>query len=138
MTYTIVAFIKCKDGITLAEFCFNYETVYILLAQSIFASAFPLTHTRNYVTRNLADSSADAGLQHDDFIPTLYNGQPADVNYDCVSVMVWEDKAAFDRFNQIFFSKEVSERLAEVDKCFFDRNWQPMYALDEPVVTKRA
>ncbi|KAI1489381.1 EthD domain-containing protein [Biscogniauxia mediterranea] len=137
MTYTVVAFVKRKEGITPTEFRSYYSTVHIPLMQSLVGSAFPLTHTRNFVTRNAVDGSPKASSQQE-FAPVLYMGQPSDVNYDCITVMVWEDKAAFDRFFQVFSTKEVAERVAEDNKNFLDSSLQLIYELDEPSVTKRA
>ncbi|KAI0593427.1 EthD domain-containing protein [Biscogniauxia sp. FL1348] len=137
MTHTVVAFIKRKEGITPAEFRSYYSTVHIPLLQSLVGSAFPLTHTRNFVTRNPAEGSSNASSPQE-FSPVLYMGQPADVNYDCITVMVWEDKAAFDRFLQAFTTKEVSERIAEDNKNFLDSSVQLIHELDEPSITKRA
>ncbi|KAI1634903.1 hypothetical protein F4809DRAFT_616660 [Biscogniauxia mediterranea] len=143
MTYTIVAFIRRKEGITPAEFRAYYDTVHVPLLKSLVGSAFPLSHTRNYVTRTPAGGSSNTDFQKDessakqDFVPVVYIGQASDVNYDSITTMIWEDKAAFDRFNQIFSTREVLGQIAEDNKNFVDTSLRLVHAVDEPVTMSR-
>lgn len=146
MTYTVVAFIRRKEGITPAEFRKHYDTVHVPLLKSLVGSTFPFSHTRNYVTRTPIDDPSSSDLQEGEpsgnvkkgaFEPILYMGQATDVSYDSITFMVWEDKAAFDRFNKLFSTEEVYGRIAEDNENFVDRRFRLAYAVDEPVVTHR-
>lgn len=123
---------------TPAEFRTHYDTVHVPLLKSLVGPVFPLSHTRNYVTRNpTGNPSPSDGVKQHDFPPVLYMGQASDVNYDSVTVMVWEDKSAFDLFNQVFSTEEVFGRISEDNKNFLDPNLRLAYTIDEPVVTNR-
>lgn len=138
MTYTVVALLKRKDGMTPAEFRTHYDTVHVPLLRSLVGSTFPLSHTRNYVTRNPTGNPSPSGdVKQDDFLPVVYMGQASDVNFDSVTVLVWEDKSAFDRFQQVFSTEEVYGRISEDEKNFLNPNLRLAYAIDKPVVTNR-
>ncbi|KAI1142084.1 hypothetical protein F5Y05DRAFT_409232 [Hypoxylon sp. FL0543] len=133
MTYTVVAHIKRKTGTTPEQFRNYYDTVHIPLLMSLVGPTFPLTHTRNYVTRKPKDL-LDPNTK---FEPIMYMGEATSVEYDSLTVMVWEDKAAFDRFAERFYSKEVHEKMTEDEKNFADPAPRVIYAIEEPRVTKR-
>ncbi|KAI1412240.1 hypothetical protein F5Y13DRAFT_190601 [Hypoxylon sp. FL1857] len=132
MTYTLVALIKRKSGTTPEEFRTYYDTVHAPLLKSLVGSTFPLTHTRNYVTRKPAESSGSST----EFEPVIYSGDASNVDYDSVTVMVWEDKAALDRFAEKFYSKEVQEKLKEDEDKFLDPSPRAIYIIKEPRVIK--
>ncbi|RYO80920.1 hypothetical protein DL766_009164 [Monosporascus sp. MC13-8B] len=144
MTYTVVALIRRKEGIKPAEFRSHYDNVHVPLLKSLVGSTFLLSHTRNYVTRiptgdplNSTDSQHDESAANLDFAPVLYEGQASDLNYDSLTVMVWEDKAAFDEFSRIVSTKEVFDKMSEDNKNFLDTTFRLVYAVEEPVITNR-
>ncbi|KAI0380261.1 hypothetical protein F5Y04DRAFT_257802 [Hypomontagnella monticulosa] len=140
MTYTVVAHVKRKVGTTPSEFRTHYDTVHVPLLKSLVGATFPLTHTRNYVTRNPTASSESSGSGQEaetEFLPVMYKGDAAGVEHDSMTVMVWEDKAAFDRFKDLFYTPEVFERISEDEKSFLDLSFRRLYALEQPITTKR-
>lgn len=54
MLYSIVAFFWRKPGLTPQEFRHHYETNHILLLLDLFGPAFPKSHTRFYLPRQLS------------------------------------------------------------------------------------
>lgn len=149
MTYTITALIYRKPGLTPAEFRTHYDTVHVPLLKSLVGESFPITHTRNYVMRTHADAPSDGSAPKrsptpsaqnsasDDWLPTLYKGQPSDFPFDSVTVMVWENKAVFDRFCEIFYQEEVQKAMREDEEKFKDTRFEMVCALEEPVFTAR-
>lgn len=71
------------------------------------------------------------------YAPVVYKGAADEINYDCITMMVWEDQAAFDRFKQFFYKEEVHARVSEDEKAFLDPDLRITYAIDEPAVTLR-
>ncbi len=147
MTYTVVAHIRRRQDITPSEFRTHYDTVHVPLLKSLVGTAFPLTHTRNYVTRipNTSDatpptpdkSQASGKVPGTEFAPIMYRGEASSVDYDSLTVLVWEDYPAFERFLEVFSSKEVSEKILEDEKNFKDQSVKRIYALEHPSTTKR-
>ncbi|KAH9897404.1 hypothetical protein F4778DRAFT_743465 [Xylariomycetidae sp. FL2044] len=155
-----------------ADFRHHYDTAHVPLLKSLVGPAFPLTHTRNYVTRNPAGATTPplpprpppplpprprpppppseeeekegkkkAETRPDFFRPVIHMGDPATaadiVDYDSVTVMVFEDKAAFERFREVFSSPEVFDKIAEDDLNYMDTSLQLAYAVEEPGITRR-
>ncbi|KAI0095753.1 hypothetical protein GGR51DRAFT_544674 [Nemania sp. FL0031] len=84
--------------------------------------------------------SADAGEElHNNasYLPVMYRGQPSDVDYDAITIMVWEDKGCFERFRDVFYREEVAARIFEDEKRFLDHGLRLTFAVEEPAVTRR-
>ncbi|KAF2468318.1 uncharacterized protein BDR25DRAFT_231806 [Lindgomyces ingoldianus] len=143
MTYTVIALIYRKPGLTPAQFRTHYDTVHVPLLKSLVGDTFPITHTRNYVTRtrtrsdDMAPTSISSDSNNELWLPTLYRGQPSDFPYDSMTVMVWEDKTAFERFCEVFYHEEVQEKMQDDEEKFIDRRFRMVCALEEPIVTRR-
>ncbi|KAK7932722.1 hypothetical protein PG985_003434 [Apiospora marii] len=71
------------------------------------------------------------------YVPVVYKGAADEINYDCITMMVWEDQAAFDRFKQVFYREEVHARVSEDERAFLDPDLRITYAIEEPAVTLR-
>lgn len=56
MTYTVLALIFRKPSITPDQFRTHYDTVHVPLLKSLVGDTFPMTHTRNYITRTSSAS----------------------------------------------------------------------------------
>ena len=139
MTYTVVALIKRKPGITPEQFRAHYEDTHVPLLKSLVGPTFPLTHTRNYVTRSAQSTTTPApgpGGGEDPYPPTMYMGQPSEVSYDSVTVMVWADKEAFDKFCEVFYREDVALKMQEDEQVFLDKSFRVVYAVEEPLVTR--
>lgn len=154
MTYTIVALIRRKEGTTPTHFRAYYDNIHVPLLQSLVGASFPISHTRHYVVRtNTMPSIASSGSEFDpdialqlprageapsaQYLPVMYRGEPHQIDYDSLTMMVWEDKAAFDTFKEIFYDEEVQARLFADEKNFLDHGLRITYAIEEPVVTGR-
>lgn len=139
MTYTITSLIKRKEGLSPAEFRWHYDNVHIPLVRALVGPTFPLSHTRIYVTRNRKTVvTTEDGKSSQYFSPVIHLGDPsADIDYDSVTMMVWENKMAFDRFNDALADPEnMAQLLADTGK-FADASKLIIYAVEEPVVACR-
>lgn len=143
MTYTVMAHIRRKEEITPVEFRQHYDKAHVPLLKSLVSPASPLSHTRNYVTRNpkpavaadLVPGSEDANK---DFAPVICTGeQSTDIDHDLVTVMVWDGKAAFDRFCAAFVSPDALNKIVSDNENCLDSTLQFAYAVEEPAVTRQ-
>lgn len=156
MTYTVVALRRRKAGTTPAQFRAYYDNTHVPLLRSLAGALFPLSHTRHYVTRTetAAVSAPKPPAEHHPqpaaqaaqedsstttvgYVPVVYKGAADEINYDCITMMVWEDQAAFDRFKQAFYKEEVHARVSEDERQFLDPDLRITYAIEEPAVTLR-
>lgn len=136
MTYTIVAFIWRKDGLSPSDFKLHYETNHIPLLLSLMGPLFPLTHSRFYIERGPGiTSSPDASTTS--YAPVIYVGTPSDFDYDVYCELVFEDAAAFQAFHARMQAPEVAGKIAEDEQKFINRQKLKVAAVDEPVVTTR-
>lgn len=141
MTYTVIAKLRRKPGITPAEFRTHYDTIHIPLLKSLVGPAFPLSHTRNYVPRKSntereEPTSNDVYRDAQEETPAdLHRGSPADVPYDALTVMVWEDAPGWRRFVEVFNSARVMEEIREDERHFLDQDSIIVYAVGEQVIT---
>ncbi|KAI1389102.1 uncharacterized protein F4822DRAFT_269253 [Hypoxylon trugodes] len=147
MTYTVVALLRRKEGISSTQFRKHYDTVHLPLLISLLGSAMPLTHTRYYVSREtptmhwsvepLTTLKRSAAVG-EEFPPAImYEGSLDDVAFDSLTVMVWEDKELFDTFIRILLSKDVAEKIGEDEENFLDRGKKVVFSITDSV-TKRA
>ncbi|OTA92692.1 hypothetical protein M434DRAFT_318644 [Hypoxylon sp. CO27-5] len=138
MTYTIIALLKRKQGLTPLQFRTHYDTVHLPLLKSLVGSAFPLTHTRNYVSRTSTNPTSD-DYPDESYPPTImYQGNSSDVTFDVVTIMTWENKESWDRFLEIFRGDHVARKIGEDEENFLDRGRKIVFPSLEPVVTPRA
>jgi hypothetical protein len=100
MTYTIFMLLSRKPGTTLEAFTNHYENIHMPLAVKFLGDVAPIRHTRYYLKRapSSPDASTDApGIEPP---PLVFVGAPSTIDYDCVTVMEFEDEAHFGRFNE--------------------------------------
>lgn len=140
MTYNIVSLIWRKPGLTPAEFRHHYDNVHVPLLRSLVGDTFPLTHTRNYITRHKSDSAPPNDANSNaTWAPVLFrHATPADFDFDSITVMVWENEVAFQRFYECFYRDDVIRAIEEDEKNFVDREHRLVAASEGAVVTTRA
>ncbi|KAI0016527.1 hypothetical protein F4780DRAFT_783143 [Xylariomycetidae sp. FL0641] len=105
MTCTVLAQLKRRRDLTPAAFRAYYETHHLPLLQELLggaaaaaADAIPLSHTRHYVDP----------------------AQSASTALDAVAVMVFEDRAAYERMRRRLAEPAVRERVAADREAFAD------------------
>ena len=127
MTFTLVAQIKRKATLTPQEFRNHYDTVHVPLLKSLVGPAFPLTHTRHYITR----------LLESPFPPMRYREgfKGSEIEFDAISIMVFRNAEHFEEFRNVFFQVEVQKTMKEDEERFQDTEWKMACKVEEPVVT---
>ncbi|OTB07523.1 hypothetical protein M426DRAFT_317831 [Hypoxylon sp. CI-4A] len=143
MTYTIVVQVRRRQDLTPTEFQTYYETRHVPLLKELLGDTFPITHTRNFVTRVPATDApasskdeASGKAPETKFLPVMHLNEPSVVDFDSLGFLVFEDYAAFQRFAERFASKEVAAKV-EIDEAnFADRAYTRIYALEAPNITR--
>ena len=100
--FKIVAFLKRREGISLAEMKAHYEERHLPLALSTFPQI--IRHNRNYIDHGSAHFGPDA--EH--------------VGYDAISEIWFEDRAGFDAMVALLADPDASAALREDEQRFLD------------------
>ena len=100
--FKIIAFLKRREGISLAEMKAHYEERHLPLALSTFPQI--IRHSRNYVDHGSARFGPDA--EH--------------VGYDVISEIWFEDRAGFEAMAAVLADQEASAALHEDEQRFLD------------------
>lgn len=87
--------------------------------KEITGPSFPLTHVRRYIHR-----SSDAP-----YPATVLSGTQADVEYDVISEMTFENEAGFQAFYTILQEPANAKWMEDNGKGFLDQGKQPVYVV---------
>lgn len=92
----------------------------------------PIRHSRYYIQRN-------PGAQGDSDVPPplLYLGDPATVDYDCISMVEYEDEAHFLRFKEVMQNGPLREKITADQDAFEDHSRMKALAVESPKVSER-
>eukprot|EP01037_Dinobryon_pediforme_P008089 gene8089-8170_t len=107
-----IALLRCRAGLSRAEFIAYYETRHAPLIRSLFPEI--IAYTRNYVDRSGAFDSA-----------------AAPIDFDSVTEMRFADRASYDRFLARAAEPDVARAIAEDEEHVFDRAATRMMVVDE-------
>lgn len=128
MGFTVVLFAYRKPGMSPEAFRDHYETVHVPLMKELGGSLFPVSHTRQYISRTKAHFP-DA---EQPYPPVLISGSPSDFSYDAITEMVFEAKDDFLKFSAILASPEVAPKVAQDCGAFLDMTRAPSMVVMEP------
>jgi hypothetical protein len=151
MTYTIFMLVSRKPGMSLADFTHHYENIHIPLALDILGASAPISHTRYYLKRSPASPSSPSSTPATTTIdpltadaapgteppPLVFVGAAASIDYDCVSIVEFEDEAHFARFNELLGSGPRSAEMEKDNAGFVDMGSFRIFVVGEARVTKR-
>lgn len=139
MTFTIIALLRRKDGITPEQFRTHYETVHVELLKSLLQKEFPLTYVRHYISRPGGESADATPLLLEDLdnhsTPTVLQGRASDITFDVVTVMTWEDEEAHKRFATQFALDHVAEKINADEANFLDRDRKLIFTVGKTATT---
>lgn len=128
MVFTVVLFAYRKPGMSPDAFRDHYETVHIPLMKELGGSLFPLSHTRQYISRTCAESP-DA---EQPYPPVLVSGSPSDFAYDAITEMVFESRDDFLKFSAVLASPEAAPKVEQDCGAFLDMSRAPSMVVMEP------
>ena len=114
---TLVLLLKRKRGITKEQFKHHYETSHVALAKKYFGHLF-LDYRRHYVESGLVDDGASLT-------------DTPDAEYDAVTTVVLQDKAAVDEFLRIAALPDLYPILKADEERFLDRPAMRMMFCEE-------
>jgi hypothetical protein len=140
MTYTIFMLVSRKPGMTLAEFTHHYENIHIPLALDILGDSAPVRHTRYYLKRTEASASAagdpiaaDApGVEPP---PLVFVGAATSIDYDCISIVEFDDEAHLAKFNEILGNGPRKDEMERDNASFVDMSNFRIFASGEGKAT---
>lgn len=133
----MVAHVKRKDELTPLEFRTYYDTKHVPLLKSLFGSAFPISHTRFYITRSSVLSPATGMNPNEAFPAVRYREgfRGSEVDFDAIAILVFRDNEHFNTFKEMFFQEDIQRKVKDDEKNFQDTGYKMACALEEPVVT---
>jgi uncharacterized protein (TIGR02118 family) len=108
--FKVFAFLSKRSDITTEAFIDYYENHHVPLALSL--APLPRVYKRNYVARG------DAA-----------NRESPAIDFDCVTEMVWDDRAGFDNW----VTTLGVDAIASDEANFLDRPQTKAYLIDEHV-----
>lgn len=140
MTYTILAILYRKPGLTPSQFKSYYEITHVPLVREVTGSHFPTVYRRSYLPRahihgqgGIDDTGADADTSNTAYqATTALAGSPSDFQFDVVTEMVFEDEPHFRAF-QVALDKN-SERVKADEAAFFDTSKIHVAKIDGPFI----
>jgi hypothetical protein len=114
---TFVLLLKRKRGLTKEQFRHHYETSHVALAKKHFGHLF-IDYRRHYVQTGVVNDGAS-------LIDT------PDAEYDAVTTVFLQDKAAVDEFQRIAALPDLSAILKADEERFLDRPAMRMMFCEE-------
>ncbi|KAL2045990.1 hypothetical protein ABVK25_011879 [Lepraria finkii] len=132
MSYSIVAFLWRKPGLTPDEFRHHYETIHIPLLLTLLA--FPKSYTRFYLPRQLSTTYL-ADTSNTNYAPTIFLNSTDDFDYDAFASIVFADEAAFDMFYTRLRDPDIAKVLGDDEDKFLWRQKLVVAAAGAPCVT---
>ena len=134
MSYSIVAFLWRKPGLSPDEFRNHYETQHMPLLLALMGPIFPKSHTRFYLPRQ-ASAPSSADTSNTNYVPTIFIGDAQDFDYDAFASIVFADEAAFEAFYARLREADVAKALREDEDRFLRRQKLVVAATGVPCVT---
>ncbi|KAF2662134.1 hypothetical protein K491DRAFT_686627 [Lophiostoma macrostomum CBS 122681] len=128
MTFCVLLFITRKPTLSPTEFRSHWDTKHVELLKSIAGSDFPLTHTRQYISRT---------DQYGFWNAAVLVGAQEDFTYDGIAELVFEDEAAFQSFFGIVSAPEAAAKISADEDTFMVREKMKAVVLGETSVTSR-
>ncbi|KAK3202101.1 hypothetical protein GRF29_161g156383 [Pseudopithomyces chartarum] len=128
MPFKLLLFITRKPTVSPAEFKDHWDNKHVALLKSIAGDKFPLTHTRNCISRTEDNGTWPANV---------IVGTQEDFSYDGIAELVFENEAAFKTFFAIISESEAAARIAADEEVFAVREKFKAIVLGETSVTSR-
>ncbi|OJJ06161.1 hypothetical protein ASPVEDRAFT_45579 [Aspergillus versicolor CBS 583.65] len=140
MTYTILAVLSRKPGLTPTQFKSYYETTHVPLVKEIAGSHPPTVYKRYYLPRahihgqggiDDTNAGADADTSNTAYpVTTALAGNPSGLQFDVYTEMVFEDENHFGSFQAAL--EENSERVKADEAAFLDTSRIHIVKIDGP------
>ncbi|KAM5343743.1 hypothetical protein ACJ41O_012280 [Fusarium nematophilum] len=127
MTYRVRMLVYRNPNMTRSQFMDHYENKHILLMKSLTGKSFPISHW-TYVHRSGADK---------EYAAAVLGGTPADFEYDCLSVLEFENDEAFKSMFALLASSELASVVGEDCMTFMDPGTTKVVVLGETNMARR-
>ncbi|KAI1371359.1 hypothetical protein F4677DRAFT_313571 [Hypoxylon crocopeplum] len=90
MVVRVLMLIYRRPDLTPNQFRKHYEEIHMPLTREVAGNTFPLSHTRQYIPRSAMPQDSPAGKER--YLAIVAGGNPADVQVDCVTELIFRDK----------------------------------------------
>ncbi|KAI0139527.1 hypothetical protein F4776DRAFT_616600 [Hypoxylon sp. NC0597] len=90
MTIRVLMLVYRRPDLTPEQFRKHYEEIHMPLTREVAGDTFPLSHTRRYIPRSATPQDTTDGKEK--YPAIVAGGNPADVQVDCVTELIFRDK----------------------------------------------
>lgn len=120
MPILLLCFTVRKPGLSFQEYKSYYEQHHSKNIYGFLGEDSPYTYSRHYVER---ESDGDSSYIPATGDPALFlTGKAADFIYDGVTIMTWENEAAYINMTKKFTQPDVVAKFAADEEVFLDRS----------------
>ena len=120
MPILLLCFTVRKPGTTFQEYKAYYEQHHSKNIYTFLGDDSPSTYSRHYVERPSDGNSSHIEANGS---PALFiTGEAQDFEYDGITIMTWDDEAAFTSMVHKFSDPEVIRQFSEDEEKFLDRS----------------
>ncbi|KAK3203104.1 hypothetical protein GRF29_112g201264 [Pseudopithomyces chartarum] len=114
MAYTVILLLTRKPHLTPSEFKSYFENQHLPLVKSLFGPLCPVPKRRFYLARTDDNTATNNSTNNVPplYTPWLLKGDPASVDFDCITELEWPDEETFKLFQGKLKQRENMERVA--------------------------
>ncbi|KAF2963646.1 hypothetical protein GQX73_g9937 [Xylaria multiplex] len=133
MTFTTLAFLSRKPGMTPEEFRNYYSGSHLPWYRELVGSLFSVRHTQHYIHRTEASPNNDTTQRNPSTPATIFLGSQAEFDYDVVATLEYKDKAAFEALCEFVQQPDIAAEIAADEERFLDRSQTRMVLVGEKI-----
>lgn len=111
MVYTVLMLVYRSPELTPLQFRDHYENKHIPLMKSLTGQYFPLSHARHYIERSGSNNR---------FSAAVLGGKQSDFEFDCISIMMFENDGGFRKMSDLLASPELAPKVGNDCEAFMD------------------
>ncbi|KAJ5597306.1 hypothetical protein N7537_007390 [Penicillium hordei] len=135
MPVKMLVFLYRNPHLTPEEFKKCYEA-HVKLVKKIAGGDFPLSHHRNYVSRNTVEIPPDGSTARNAFTPAIIlRGRQPDFDFDAYAELTFSNQVAYQAFAAKIYAPDAAAQITADEDKFLDRLKMGMALVGEVRVT---
>ncbi|KAI1774305.1 hypothetical protein F4818DRAFT_419551 [Hypoxylon cercidicola] len=119
MVTRVLMLIYRKPDQTPEQFRKHYEEIHMPLTKDLAGDTFPLSHTRRYIPRPASAPDSSTGTK--EYPAVVLGGNPADVEVDCVTELIFRDKEHMQSYFVLPNAPGAAAKLEEEAENFVSK-----------------
>ncbi|KAI1390638.1 uncharacterized protein F4822DRAFT_156581 [Hypoxylon trugodes] len=119
MVVRVLMLIHRKSGLTPQQFQKHYEEIHMPLTKEVAGETFPISHIRRYIPRSV--SPQDSSTEKKQYSAVVAWGNPADVEIDCVTELIFRDKKHLQSYFEMPHAPGAAARLEAEAENFAEK-----------------